>query len=350
MLKLDRSHFERHESCWMIARTELATASHRPTYFSDIANPLAEKTQQMNTFRSSVLVALLASPLTALALPTYSVLPLPVVGPSYAQPYAINNSGVVVGRVPFGGWDYQAFSSDGNTFTNIGASLSTTTSHAFAINNSGQVVGTGGSSGAFSFLNGVVTQLPTLGGPTSWAFGVNDNGAIVGISQNALQVSQAFLYQGGSISQLTNLTPALLDSSSVAYAINSGGVVVGTSKTSTGDVAVSWDANGVVTSLGTFGGTNSSASAINGAGQIVGWADYAAPASSHGAFLWQNGVMLDLGGLGGNGAAAVGINNIGQVVGSSSYANGNGAGFLWTETDGMVAIDTLLDPSYAAWG
>ncbi len=47
------------------------------------------------------------------------------------------------------------------------------------------------------------------------------------------------------------------------------------------------------TDLGTFGGPQAAAAAINHLGQVVGWAQTSTDAD-HG-FLWSNGKMIDLG-------------------------------------------------------
>jgi probable HAF family extracellular repeat protein len=67
--------------------------------------------------------------------------------------------------------------------------------------------------------------------------------------------------------------------------------------------------------LGSFGGTNSIAAAVNDTGQIVGSADNAAGQSR--AFLYQDGHMTDLGTFGGNGSHGWGINAAGVTVGSA---------------------------------
>jgi len=50
--------------------------------------------------------------------------------------------------------------------------------------------------------------------------------------------------------------------------------------------------------LGTLGGRQSFAAAINNRGQIVGSSD--TPTNQTHGFLWEDGAMIDLGALGGN--------------------------------------------------
>ena len=87
-----------------------------------------------------------------------------------------------------------------------------------------------------------------------------------------------------------------------------------------------------MTSLGTLGGVNSEAFAINERGQIVGAANTAAGAVR--AFLWQAGVMIDLNTLIPDGSgwvlvSARGISEGGQIVGTGTL-NGVTRGFLLT--------------------
>src|SRR6266566_4811074 len=108
---------------------------------------------------------------------------------------------------------------------------------------------------------------------------------------------------------VTDLGTLAGDVSSVAYAINGLGQVVGSSGA---DHAFFW-ANGTMQDLGTLGGDCSVADAINALGQVVG-SNFTASGAGH-AFLWANGTMQDLGTLGGGNSLAIAINDLGQVVG-----------------------------------
>ena len=84
--------------------------------------------------------------------------------------------------------------------------------------------------------------------------------------------------------------------------------------------AVLWS-NGTISDLGTLGGSTSAAYAINGAGQIVGYA-YTSKGAMH-AFLYSGGKMTGLGTLGyGDTSVAKAINGSGVVAGTASTTYG----------------------------
>ncbi len=120
-------------------------------------------------------------------------------------------------------------------------------------------------------------------------------------------------------------------------AINEAGQVIGYSHLA-GNAsyhAFVWE-GGVLTDLGTLGGSFSQPTAINEAGQVAGYSYLAGNASSH-AFVWEGGVLTDLGTFGGSYSYPLTINEAGQVVGYS-YLAGNASvhAFVW---EGGVTTD-----------
>lgn len=106
---------------------------------------------------------------------------------------------------------------------------------------------------------------------------------------------------------------------SYAYAVNASGQVVGKAATADGTTHAFLYSGGSMHDLGTFGGTESIARSINDKGQVVGDANLA-DGHAH-AFLTTGGPLQDLGTLGGNYSSAWDINNSGQIIGMS---NGTG--------------------------
>lgn len=184
----------------------------------------------------------------------------------------------------------------------------------------------GNSCVAFAWRNGVMMQLPGLGGNNSVGGGDNDLGQIVGWAENSFH--DPTCASGGGLVQVLQFE------------------------------AVVWDQRGgqwQVRQLPSYpGDPDSSAVAINDAGQVVGISgtcDVAIGAySAIHALLWENGKPINLGNLGGHGwNTPDAINNLGAVVGFANQANDVTDGtlnfipdaFLWTKETGMVDLHTL---------
>jgi probable HAF family extracellular repeat protein len=152
---------------------------------------------------------------------------------------------------------------------------------------------------------------------------------------------------GGSRASLTNAEEAweltdlgtLGGPQSTALAINSLGQIVGYSSLANGERrAFLWE-NGVMTDLGTLGGTESVGRNLNNRGQVIGSSTL--PNGDSHAFLWEKGVMSDLGTLGGNGSSPIAINEQGQIVGSARTADSfSSFPFLW-ENGIMTALSGI---------
>jgi probable HAF family extracellular repeat protein len=118
--------------------------------------------------------------------------------------------------------------------------------------------------------------------------------------------------------------------------------VVGvTSIQGSGVFSFSWTPSGGIVNLGTLGGTDTVARAVNENGQVVGFGETTRNTGTH-AFSWTAaGGMVDLGAPAGTGSFAADVSDSGQVVGYLS--NGIPFAFSWTANGGMVGLPALAD-------
>lgn len=244
--------------------------------------------------------------------------------------FGINNFGQVTGTLSFGN-GYQAFSYSNGVMTNIGA-LGGRLSAGRAINNQGQITGEAELPGvisyppthAFLYSAGVMSDLGTLGGTNSYAWGINDSGEVVGHSFVADDRPQhGFIYSGGLMRDIGTLG----GSASFAMGISSSGLVTGSSDV-TGDGAVHafLYGKGAMQDLGTLGGSSSNGLGVNSAGQVVGTAQLAGSPAPR-AFIYSGGSMADLNSLLDDMSGpdwtltyALAINDAGQIVANASLA------------------------------
>lgn len=241
-------------------------------------------------------------------------------------------------------------------------------SEAVALNENRQAIVNSGSTAIFHDLNwGVVESLnylPIPGAKTE-AVDINDSryanhdgipdGHVIGNSgiessgDGQLGIEdknvRGFFWDGGAMYPVTDLGGG----SSVTTDLNNQDQVVGAATLAGGNFhAILWtlgaDKKGVILDLGTLGGNNSYATAINEAGQVTGWAETGQLYEEQGiqapirhAFLWSNGRMYDLGAH--NDfyiypfvpaypfSEAVAINASGQLAGNSLNLNNLSRGF-----------------------
>jgi len=198
-----------------------------------------------------------------------------------------------------------------------------------AINGAGQIAGEAPQSGtyyAFRWQNGAfeTVAIPLSPGGGMTVNGINDAGHIVGGADVAAGGRRGYLWNGATTTVLDTLGGA----DSAAYAINSLDQVVGLATVPSGQQrAVIWNGSTPV-DLGSLGG-RSFANGINDVGQVVGQADLGNGVDSH-AFLYDNGIMTDLGTLGGSQSTGYAIRNDGLILGFSSLAGDEVSHpFLW---------------------
>jgi probable HAF family extracellular repeat protein len=228
---------------------------------------------------------------------------------------------------------------------------------AFAINASGRIVGwaqyPSDLQRASLWYNGSITDLGALGGEQeSMAFGINDAGEVTGESNydggNYLSY-HAFLYRNAAMTDL-GLLPGY-EYGSVGAAINADGLVVGSSYATYYEHVHGFLFDGTtLNDLGALpGDDDSQALGINSSGQVVGWSGSVYP-KIHRAFLYQDGVMIDLNSqirprAGWTLTDATAINDAGQIVGFGTNPDGQIHAFLLTPTDfGAAPLQVRMDP------
>jgi probable HAF family extracellular repeat protein len=187
--------------------------------------------------------------------------------------------------------------------------------------------------------SGNCIELGTIGvdgNRQSSATDTNNAGVVVGVGVVSITsptiVSHPFMatFQTGMVDLGT-----LGGTNGSASAVNTTGKIVGSADTASGGShAFLWD--GTMHDLGTLGGATSAAGSINDAGQVAG-ASTTPSGESH-AFFWD-GTMHDLGTLGGTTSNPVAINSSGQIAGTSTTASGDTHAFLWDGT--MHDLGTL---------
>lgn len=183
-----------------------------------------------------------------------------------------------------------------------------------------------------------VVNLGTLGGAVSQAKSVNRSGQIVGTSQDASGRTRAFLWQESlgmvDVRPLTGMNASAND-------ISDHGEIVGGGDTGFGEFHAYLLSDGTSFDLGTLGGHESEALALNRHGQVAGHSRLAGHPAKRAFFIPEPARMIDLGSLGGPTSIAHDVNDQGDVVGFAQSASSESHAFLWTVTQGMQDLGTF---------
>lgn len=316
----------------------------------------------------TLLIAAVVSALPSVGLGSASIRNLGSFGGFSSYAYGINASAQVVGRGSTAGqanelaYVYEAPPRGNGVMQSLGT-LGGAMSHAFAINDAGQITGwsqtADGYGSAFLYTpspsGGTMVSIGTLGANDGYGKAINAHGHVAGYARVPNQNgNHAFLYTGGTLLDLGTLGGEY--GWSEAAGINDYGVVVGWTDTTAGRRAFRYTGTpgngGAMQSLGHLGGNVSEATAVNNAGQIVGFGRVAS-GQSH-AFLHDGTAMRDLGTLGGHASYAWAINSYGDVVGRSFDAAGGERAMLYVGTPGvdgrMIDLDAFLTAHLPAEG
>ena len=191
------------------------------------------------------------------------------------------------------------------------------------------------------------TELPGLGSFDTWAYGVNDKGLLVGSSKDDTGFAQPVVWQAESPVRLPLLAGAT--QGGVAFRVNAKGQIIGWSSRADGTLHAALWRKGKIVDLGALSndeGVQSFAFGLNDMNLIVGKSRTFPSRATTQAVRWdavtkQITALDSLVALGD--AAARAINNAGTIVGYSNYAGGLSYEYhavAWTDT-GIVDLGTL---------
>ena len=291
----------------------------------------------------------------ALLSAAFTIANLGTLGGQASVAHAINNRGDVVGESDTLTAS-NAFLYKSGRMINVDADVNQNGTLALAINDRGQVAGAAFfqtrpiapvQDTAFVYKSGKRSQIDG-----AYATGLNNSGLVVGWTDTLVNQNVGYPITGSSAAIFHNRKPQDLGlgEGSQARGVNDAGQVVGTGSIQGNSLHAFLYQNGKTSDLGTLGGDQSAAEAINKTGEIVGEADTPLKdsqgnARSH-AYVVVDGKMTDVGTSFAGNSQAEAVNASGQVVGyfeAGTRADGsvNQRAFLYSSGK-MYDLNALL--------
>ena len=89
-----------------------------------------------------------------------------------------------------------------------------------------------------------------------------------------------------------------------------------------------------VTDLGTLGGSESKAFAVNRTGRVAGQSTVSLGSSVSLPFTWNTSTLTNIGSLGGAGGSAYAVNNLGYAVGAADTSTNESHPYIWSDIFG----------------
>ncbi len=194
----------------------------------------------------------------------------------------------------------------------------------YALNDAGYIAGvafTGAISQGFTWVNGVFTLIPTLGGTIGEARGIDNAGNAAAWSNTSTGDVHALIYTFAGT--LTDVSAAIAPYS-LTLGMNDSGRLIGTGlQPGNPDSAWIYDSvTGQTTWIPNMGGDFGWPNSINGSGAITGYQRTSNGSTAlFAAFLYEGGVLTDIGGFGGSSFGSQ-INNAGGIAGFSETSVG----------------------------
>lgn len=306
-----------------------------------------------NVIRIGMALLFGAAACAASAAPSYTVTKLGVWDTAGLTLFGLSNNGVGAGTSYSGPWSELVATPLLVGPTTVEPLDPTGTLHAAAleINDAGMVAGhmqTYDRNGyevthAAVFSGGTATTLRPAGEVSGTANAINNAGQAAGYMHFSDGNDRAFMYSAST--GLVQLPGLAANRDAQAWGMNDAGTVVGRAQDAFGQWHAFQYANGVSTDLGVSGYV-SFANAINNDGVAVGSTSIAGDFYTIHAAIFSDGQVIDIGTLGGSNSRATDINAAGDIVGAS-YRADNSWGYFIYQDGTMTDLDTVITPGYS---